>query len=401
MIYSFGGRNFFSFRDEFQVDFRVPPKASARGVFLTDSQNTCVNRVVGVFGANACGKTNLLKALGYLQWFILHSASATKPNESLNPTFFRFEEDPDLVTVLWIEFNAGNQFYRYEVALEAAGVVCESLHKRVDRLNYVFQRTWNASKEKFDLKAQHEFEDVSPALAQRRNASLISTALLVDFKGAIQLCDFFNSFYGNLSHFGRTHTHDPDVVNLIATAEFFKDEPEHLDWVNKRLAHFDLGLQAIRIDNRKFIDENGSEGDAALPIGLHHFNGIDYGLSLFSESRGTQALFVLLRHILPVLRNGGVAYVDEFELGLHSHMIPRILDLFYASKHNRRGAQLIFSTQADYVIQRLEKCQIRLVNKSDDGVSDVYSLDDIRGVRADENHYSKYHAGAYGGVPRI
>ena len=136
-------------------------------------------------------------------------------------------------------------------------------------------------------------------------------------------------------------------------------------------------------------------------MGVHQHDAHEYVLALFEESRGTQALFVLLRHILPVLTRGGVAYINEFELGLHSHMIPRILDLFYSSKHNDRGAQIIFSTHADYVIQRMEKSQMLLVEKNDEGVSEVYGLDDIKGVRADENHYSKYHAGAYGGVPRI
>lgn len=172
-------------------------------------------------------------------------------------------------------------------------------------------------------------------------------------------------------------------------------------WVNTRLSHFDLGLDNIRIVTGKIINEEGEEEVRNLPRGVHIIDGKKYELPFFLESRGTQALFVLLRYILPVLKNGGLAYIDEFELGLHSHMIPRLIDLLYASKHNEKNAQLIFSTHSDYMIQRLEKYQIVLTEKDDEGVSETFRLDDIGGVRNDENHYSKYHAGAYGGIPRI
>jgi predicted ATPase len=100
-----------------------------------------------------------------------------------------------------------------------------------------------------------------------------------------------------------------------------------------------------------------------------------------------------------VLKTGGIAFIDEFELGLHSHMIPVLIDLFYAKKHNEKGAQLIFTCHADYVLTQLEKYQIQLVEKDENGVSTTYRLDEVKGVRNVDNLYAKYHSGAYGGIP--
>ena len=61
MIYSFGGRNFFSFRGDFKVDFRVPPQAQERAIFHSDRHGQRVNSVMGIFGANASGKNPLVK----------------------------------------------------------------------------------------------------------------------------------------------------------------------------------------------------------------------------------------------------------------------------------------------------------------------------------------------------
>ena len=401
MIYAFGGRNFYSFKDPFRVDFRIRADASERTVFVNDDEGVMANRVMGVFGANASGKTHLLKALGFLHWFIVHSASENKPNAGLVKSFFRFTSKQNDATELWIEFRMDGEMYRYDVKYRPTGVVKESLKKRVERLGYVFKREWDAKKEGYRFKAQHGFSDAETKLAQRRNASFIATALLVEHPFARRFDAFFSSFYGNVGHFGRTEQHDPDVDNVMLTASYFNDNPEMLEWVNKRLAYFDLGLDAIKIEERKFLDDEGKEETKEIPLGVHLHGGVAFSLSMFEESRGTQALFVLLRHILPVLLHGGVAYIDEFELGLHSHMIPRLLDLFYSRKHNEKGAQVIFTTHADYVIQRLEKCQMLFVEKDDEGASSVYGLADIKGVRNDENHYFKYHAGAYGGVPNI
>jgi uncharacterized protein len=396
MIYSFGGRNFFSFQDAFEVDFRVSPQASERNIFKSDSRGQKCNVVTGVFGANASGKTHLLQSLGFLQWFIVHSAQSKPSERNWENLAFRFTPAPEARTELSLEFEMHGQHYRYDLALDPVRVVQESLRVRRTRFVTLFERTWNGSAYRF--KSQ-DFGQNAGQVPQRENASFISTALLLENTFARQLDAFFTACYGNLHALGRSSCHDPSVINLFAAAEFFEEHPEHLAWVNYRLSGFDLGLQRIEMKTVKVPTPEGKLEDALMPMSVHHHGGRDYMLSLLEESTGTQALFVLLRYILPVLHSGGVAFIDEFEHGLHSHMIPCLLDLFYSPKHNPKGAQLIFSSHADYIIGQLEKYQVQLVNKDVEGVSTTHRLDELKGVRNVDNLHAKYHAGAYGGVP--
>ena len=50
---------------------------------------------------------------------------------------------------------------------------------------------------------------------------------------------------------------------------------------------------------------------------------------------------------------------------------------------------------------QLDKQQIFLVEKNKQGISDGWRLDEMEGVRADDNYYAKYIAGTYGAVPDI
>ena len=396
MIYTFGGRNFYSFQDAFAVDFRVKPQATERDIFQTDARGQKCNAVMAVFGANASGKTHLLKALGFLQWFIVHSAQAKPDEKSWNDMAFRFNPAPDRETQLFIEFEMGARHYRYDLTLDDTRVVREALQVKKTRFATLFERQWNGSA--YECRS-HDFGPNAAQVPQRSNASFISTALLLENPFARQIDAFFSACYGNLWALGRSTRHDPLTGNLMDSAKFFEEHSDHLAWVNHRLAGFDLGLHEIAIQKVRLPTPDGKEEEHVMPVGIHQHAGKSYQLSIFEESRGTQALFVLLRYVLPVLKSGGIAFIDEFEQGLHSHMIPCLVDLFYTPKHNPKGAQLVFSCHADYILGQLEKYQIQLVGKDAEGLSTTYRLDEVRGVRNIDNHYAKYHAGAYGGVP--
>ena len=82
-------------------------------------------------------------------------------------------------------------------------------------------------------------------------------------------------------------------------------------------------------------------------------------------------------------------------------MIPALLDLFISKKTNPNNAQLIFSCHSIELMKKLDKYQVLLVEKDEYGYSHVIRLDEIKGVRSDDNIYAKYDAGAYGAVPNI
>ena len=102
-----------------------------------------------------------------------------------------------------------------------------------------------------------------------------------------------------------------------------------------------------------------------------------------------------------VLANGGVAVLDEFDVNLHPEIVLSLYELFIHPETNPENAQLFFSTHSHLVLNKLDKYQIILTEKNDKGQSESWRLDGVSGVRADDNYYAKYIAGAYGAVPEL
>jgi hypothetical protein len=82
-------------------------------------------------------------------------------------------------------------------------------------------------------------------------------------------------------------------------------------------------------------------------------------------------------------------------------MLHPILDLFFSPKTNPKNAQVIFTCHSVEVLSLLHKSQVILVEKNQECVSDAWRLDSVKGVRADDNLYAKYMAGAYGAIPQV
>ena len=163
------------------------------------------------------------------------------------------------------------------------------------------------------------------------------------------------------------------------------------------MSRFDLGLNGINIDKKQ-----GANGMTTIEVqGLHMFNEQKKQLPIQYESAGTKQLFILLKTILQVLDRGGIAVLDEIDINLHPEIVLALFDLFIQPETNPKNAQLLLSTYSHLILSKLDKYQIVLVEKNENGASEAWRLDEVSGIRADENYYSKYIAGAYGAVPKI
>lgn len=405
MIHSLAIENFSSFHEPTFIEFTTGPKAGDRNIFLPSAQgDASINSVTGVFGANASGKTNLLKAIAFLRYFILDSASE-KPDSKIPVEPFHFTEgaaERHQPIFFQLEFEYEEKLYRYELVISHQRVQSEALFRKDQRFRYLFERTWKPAQGDYEFKHQ----DIGPSkqVAQRENASFIASAVLQEHEFAKYISGYFKKCYVNVHLYGRMPTHDPESTNIIKAADYFSKHEDYLNTAIRHIAFADTGITNIDLETYKFIDDDGKEQSVLFPVAKHIVDGHDYKRPLVAESRGTQALFVLLRYILPVLETGGVAVIDEFETSLHSHVVKYVVELFYSKKTNPKGAQLIANFHTDYLLQStLEKYQIVFTEKDPDTQStEAWRLDKVKGVaRNANNHYAKYHAGAYGGIPNL
>jgi AAA15 family ATPase/GTPase len=405
MIHLLAIQNFSSFHEPTLVEFTAGAKAGDRDIFLESSQaGVSVNSVTGILGPNASGKTNLLKAIAFLRYFIMHSASE-KPDAKIPVEAFNFVEgaaERHAPILFRLEFEYEAKLYRYELKLDHQRVQFEALYRKDQRFRYLFERSWNMAEGDYDLKAQ----DIGPSkqIAQRENASFLASSVLQEHAFAKYISGYFKTCYVNVHIFGRMTTHDPESMNVLDASDYFSERQDYLADAIKHIAHADTGISSIDLDPVKVMDQQGKEQEVLFPMARHTVAGVDYKRPLVAESRGTQALFVLLRYILPVLETGGVAVIDEFETGLHSHVVKYVVELFYSKVTNPKGAQLIANFHTDYLLQStLEKYQIVFTEKNPETQStEAWRLDKVKGAaRNANNHYAKYHAGAYGGIPNL
>ncbi|UXH76608.1 AAA family ATPase [Roseateles amylovorans] len=393
MLRHYAFSNFQSFRDQTVVSFELSQKAASHGWQVTSRGNARLTTVLAVMGANGAGKTGALKPLAFVAWFVAHSFHLPADQPIPMSTHALATAEPARIA-LEVEDTDGC-LWRYELEIRAQRVFREALFRKRERFNYVFVRTLNADESGYDIKQQGF--DFSPAEARkvRFNASLISTAA----QYGVPLAQWLRSFgvVTNINLDGRSHF---GAQHLAQSAEFFAQDDGARQRMVGFLASWDLGVSEVDIERLDAQRADGSVDRSWHAKVKHHSALGEFALRMEQESSGTQSAFVLLSRLLPVLRDGGLAVLDELDSDLHPLMIEPILDLFANPATNPHQAQLIFTCHTSEILDLLHKSQVLLVEKTD-GHSQGYRADEIKGLRSDDNLRAKYMAGALGGIPRF
>ena len=390
MIYKYLFKNIWSFAEETEVSFMLNRHTPEIDSAFTTPRGVRLSKLMAVRGANGAGKTNALKVLSFLGWFVARSFTDRDALAIISNHFFSDEADSELE----VDFEHNGTLYRYRLIADDERVAHESLHRKTrTAFNYLFHRDLTASD---DYTIRQKGFGFPQAQAKRvhPNTSIISTAAQYGVPSALEVTGYFQRISTNIAHI-------KDADNLFDTAHFFHRHPKLLRKMAKFMSQVDLGLSNVMTTMELFhIRENGTS--ETFPFGVHRKGHKEITLPLWKESEGTKTMFTLLRNILPALKSGGVVVLDELDAGLHPDMVMAMLGLFTDTESNPHNAQIIFTSYVPDVMDSLLKEQILLVEKEPDGgYSEAWRLDDIQGIRRDENYYGKYRAGAYGATPNI
>lgn len=399
--------NFYSYLQSTEISFMLGKQPTASDYDFTLStvnDQYRLNKVMAVLGANGSGKTQLLKAFAFLRFFICGSMSRLETEEII--PFNQFALCSHGISEFELGFLLKNgqgtwDEYRYELILKQNKVIKEALYKKTSRLfSYVFMRESNEDSDNKSFIYKHR-DFIMPSLANdvKPNASLISYANLLDHILAGQIVDLLYSYKTNVTSSGRLNLPGYAISEIT---ELFNDDVSLKESAEKLLCQFDTGIERINVKEVLMISEDKQEQKKILlPFGVHRTeDDKEFELVFYEESNGTQSAYRLLGQILPVLKQGGVAIIDELDNDLHPLLLPEILNLFRSKYHNPHNAQLIFSCHTPEVFNLLHKHQIYLVEKISQ-MSEAWRLDNVEGVRNDDNLYAKYMAGAFDAIPNV
>ena len=394
MLRSFTLQNFQSFREPVQISLELNRHTPEDGRSCTSALGTRLSKAIAVVGANASGKTTLIKSLVFVDWFVKHSFHA-KPDEPI-PLAAHFSATTEPST-FEVEFEFDGREWRYRLIASRDRVYHESLYSKQSRaFSYVFTREWNPERKGYTVKQQQFGMLQKEAEKVRENASLISTAAQYEVDLALKLVSA--NVLSNVHGLGRQAM---DHDQIMRASEFYAKNIGIRSHMATLLHQWDFGLSDVRVEKHTVTRESGKTEEIHIPFGIHRVGDKEHPLMFLHESSGTQGAFILLSRILPALQHGGLVVIDELEADLHPHMLTPLLDLFFSPKTNPHNAQIIFTCHSIEVLSLLHKAQVVLVEKDDNCESDAWRLDSVKGVRADDNLYAKYMAGAYGAIPQL
>lgn len=379
MLLSYGFKNYFSFKEGATVSFEFDAKVPSQ---ISEGHST--GTVLCINGANASGKTNVLRALSFIKTFATKSFSS-EPDD-LIPLEVHFECDEP--AEFFAEFTSGEYTYLYELGLTDKEVIYERIYRtKAKRIKIIERRKGRIT------HATKEFERLKN-IKVRKNASIISIANQYEFKELNPLYRFFSFIASNVSYSGM----QVEIDSEFQVAEVLSRNPEIFEFVKGFIRDADVGISDIDILEKK--DQATGESNF-YPVFVHG-SGKGRGLTTYTESSGTRALFKSLARYRLVLMMGGVLIADEFDIHLHPHLLPKIVDLFLNHETNPKRAQLIFTTHNSEIMDRLGRYRTYLVNK-ENNESFAYRLDEIPGdiLRNDRPISPIYNEGKVGGVPKV
>ena len=412
MLIEFSVKNFLSFRDKITLSMeKGNGNENIENVITTNDLNLL--KTAAIYGANASGKTNILKAFtcailmvrnsnlipvggkwNFIKPFLLDEINKKKPCE------FEFI------------FISNKTKYKYSFSADADRIYDESLDAYYSQKpSNIFTRT-NTNHYEF---ASDKTILESIASKNTENKLFLTTATTWNYDKTKNAFLWFSKSIDTYDSFDNIS--DQDLI------EYSSDDNELKNFALKLLKEADILIKDIHVDyEEKEMDStmmdmlipplartNGTFKMSNVKIEVEHEvvddknNKHTYKLNFNDESSGTRILFAFAPYLKRAFENTRVLIIDELEKSMHPALIDFIIKLFNNKDINKVNSQIIFMTHATNILnlELFRRDQIWFTEKDPDtGVSELYPLDSFS-VRKDENIEKGYINGRYGAIPFI
>lgn len=413
MLLRFRLENSRSFKDEgelslLQTNLRGPDVASMP---VPPYEDLFALPCAVIYGANASGKSNLLRGFSFFRRMILVSHREGSPEGGVPRVPFAFTSDSTRESLFEADFVTNNVRYTFGFTCNDNSFIEEWLYSYPEGKKRVL---YERHKDNVDFGGKFSGPKRQLVEFMRSNSLFISTATQNDHPELSKIVAYFQKcvlfLSTSVSDFSVNEQFKgvgPDerilrfldfIGSGVVSSRFESVElPAEMKGFQEGLAKLlqeNLGAggppEDIPFPEKREILELGHRGEGAEP----------YFLKLSQESSGTKRLLPLMASVFRALDAGSVVLIDELDASLHTLVSEEVIKLFLNKRTNPHGAQIIVTTHDTNLLasKSLRRDQIWFCERDVNGGSEVYSLAELKS-RASDDFERGYLQGRYGAIP--
>ncbi len=377
-------------------------------------------KTAAIYGANAAGKSNFIKALKAMQEIVVHSATKYQRGNLLPVKPFLFDTTSKTEpTEFEVTFIADGVKYQYGFSATQEHIVEEWLiaYPKGRPQNW-FARVLNTDTIAFSYEWQfgEKFTGQKQLWQEstRKNALFLSTAIHLNSEQLKPVYDWFDRTLRITGVGGwdpettinmcRDNRYKKDILQFLQTADMdiedieIEQQPD-TDNVKNGIGK---GLGELLAEIEEAYGNFGNYDTSIVKMWHKDNDGNSVSLGLNEESDGTQKLFAFIGPWLNSLEKGHVLLIDELHDNFHPLMVKFLVDLFHSNITNKSNAQLIFTTHETSILSQdvFRRDQIWFCEKKNKA-TELYSLVEFKARKGVTDLEKAYLSGRYGALPYL
>ncbi|MFA6761225.1 MAG: ATP-binding protein [Sulfuricurvum sp.] len=374
-----------------------------------------------IYGANASGKSNFIKAFGKMKNIIKNNSDLQKIKHYPHEPFLLDLDTKESPTKFEIEIIIDEVRYRYGFIIsQTAQIEKEWLYSK--NLKAYAKEAELFSRKNSTIELNQDYKD-SKILIEKTSLQALFLVVTAQFNNQIskKIYDWFDKalVFSNLNAQAlvpytfeklKEPKYKEKITNLIKSLDFGIS-----DIVSKEISFEDIqknipaGFRDLELLPKEIKDRVKVEGITKIDV-IHAIYKDDEFIKyedfeLDFESDGTQKLLMISAPIVDSLLEGNVIFIDELDNSLHTDLVRAIVMLYNNKNINTKNAQLIFSTHDTNLLDQelFRRDQIWFAQKDIYGKSELYSLVEFgKGKLRDDLVLEKnYISGKFGAKPNI
>ena len=386
MIISFSVKNYKSICDRITLNFEAnlkdctSPQNIAKEFTTEDCNEIGCLTTLGIWEANASGKSNILQAITDFHSLITNSNHYDIGEKISEYKPFRLSKENQISPIEFeIEFILKKVHYQYSVEFQQDKILKEILYKYGQRgKTYLFKRE-NPTDDNVAVKRnQSLLRGRISIVSCLKNQLFLSCA--ANSSAGISIIQDIYQYFNERGIF--------DSIKLKHEIEKYYDNRFYFNFLEAFITSIDIGITKVEMQEDKISSKR--------VLLFYHSNSAE-SFKLNDESEGTQIPFYF--HILD---KGYWYFIDEIESHLHPAVVALLIRLFHDPEVNKKGAQLLFTTHALSLLdnETMRRDQICFTQKNYAGKTELYALDEFK-VRKEVDFFRWYQEGRFDALPDL